>query len=56
MEAAFQAAVQFEASHAPGDAVANWKKFRARAPSQTLDERAKRRITELTLGGMKEFP
>ena len=56
MDAAFEAAVQFEAEHGPADAVANWKKFRARGPSPALDERAKRRITELTLGGMKTFP
>ena len=56
MEAAFQAAVQFEGGHSPAEAAGNWKKFRARGPSHDWDERAKRRITELTLGGMKEFP
>ena len=56
MQSAFAAAQAFEADHDAAAAVANWKQFRARGPSHELDEQAKRRITELTLGGMESFP
>ena len=56
MRSAFDAALAYEEKHPGSAALANWKRFRARGPSQELDERAKRRITELTLGGMKAFP
>ena len=56
MQSAFDAALAYEKEHPGSAAIANWKRFRARGPSQELDERAKRRITELTLGGMKAFP
>ena len=56
MQSAFDAALAYEQEHPGEAAIANWKRFRGRAPSQELDERAKRRITELTLGGMKSFP
>ncbi len=56
MEQAFEAAVRFESTNPGPEAIANWKRFRARSPSHELDERAKRRITELTLGGMESFP
>ncbi len=56
MQSAFDAALAYEQNNPGSAAIANWKRFRSRAPSQDLDERAKRRITELTLGGMKSFP
>ena len=56
MQRAFEAAQAFESEHDAAAAVANWKQFRARGPSHELDEQAKRRITELTLGGMESFP
>jgi serine/threonine-protein kinase len=56
MESAFAEAEAYEAGHPGGAAIANWKRFRSRGPSHDLDERAKRRITDLTLGGMKSFP
>jgi hypothetical protein len=56
MQTAFEAARAFESEHDAAASIANWKRFRARAPSRELDEQAKRRITELTLGGMQSFP
>ena len=56
MQTAFDAALAFESDHDPAASIANWKRFRARSPSRELDERAKRRITELMLGGMQSFP
>ncbi|HTO71422.1 MAG TPA: serine/threonine-protein kinase [Myxococcota bacterium] len=56
MQSAFDAAVAYEASHRPAEAVENWKRFRRRSPSHELDESAKRHITDLTLGGMQSFP
>ena len=56
MQRAFDAALEFERANPPPAAIANWKRFRARSPSGELDEQAKRRITDLTLGGMKTFP
>jgi hypothetical protein len=56
MQTAFEAARAFESDHDAAAAIANWKRFRARAPSRELDEQAKRRITELMLGGMQSFP
>jgi len=56
MQSAFDAALAYEQGHTPDESVANWKRFRQRSPSHDLDEKAKRRITDLTLGGMKSFP
>ncbi|HXZ86247.1 MAG TPA: serine/threonine-protein kinase, partial [Myxococcota bacterium] len=56
MQTAFEAALGYEKGHSAQQSVENWKRFRRRAPSHELDEKAKRRITELTLGGMREFP
>ena len=56
MQSAFDSALGYEKDHSPAQAVENWKKFRRRGPSHELDEKAKRRITELTLGGMPSFP
>jgi eukaryotic-like serine/threonine-protein kinase len=56
MQTAFDQALAYEGKHSSDEAVANWKRFRARHPSAELDDKAKRRITELTLGGMKSFP
>ena len=56
MKKAFAEAQEFERSHSSDEAVAHWKKFRSRGPSAALDDQAKRRITELTLGGMRSFP
>jgi hypothetical protein len=50
MQRAFDEALAFERSHDPAAAIANWKLFRSRSPSRELDEQAKRRITDLTLG------
>jgi eukaryotic-like serine/threonine-protein kinase len=52
MKRAFDAALEFEKSHPASAAIANWKEFRGRSPSQELDEQAKRRITALTLGNL----
>ena len=56
MQSAFDEALAYEQAHPGEPAIANWKRFRSRGPSQDFDERAKRRITDLTLGGMKSFP
>ncbi len=56
MQRAFDEAVAFERTHDAKAAVANWKRFRSRSPSADLDDRAKRRITELTLGGLRGYP
>ncbi len=56
MQRAFDAALAYEAAHDPKAAVSNWKLFRSRSPAREFDERAKRRITELTLGGLKGYP
>jgi len=55
MKRAFDAALDFEKSHDSSAAIVNWKRFRSRSPSHDLDERAKRRITDLTLGGLRGF-
>lgn len=52
MQRAFDAALEFERTHAKAEAIENWKEFRGRSPSRELDEKAKRRITELTLGSL----
>jgi serine/threonine-protein kinase len=52
MQRAFDAAVEFESAHGTDEAIAHWKEFRGRSPSRELDEKAKRRITELTLGSL----
>jgi serine/threonine-protein kinase len=52
MQRAFDAAFEFERTHAKAEAIENWKRFRGRSPSRELDEKAKRRITELTLGSL----
>jgi serine/threonine-protein kinase len=56
MQRAFDAALAFQQSHSSEESIARWKAFRARQPSRELDERAKRQITDLTLGGMRSFP
>jgi hypothetical protein len=56
MQSAFDTALDYEKGHSPAQAIENWKRFRRRGPSHDLDEKAKRRITELTLGGMPSFP
>jgi serine/threonine-protein kinase len=56
MQRAFDDALAFEGSHDPSAAIASWKRFRSRSPSRDLDEQAKRRITELTLRNLQEFP
>ncbi len=53
---AFDEALAYEGSHDASAAVANWKRFRSRSPSRDLDERAKRRITDLTLGSLRGYP
>ena len=56
MQRAFDDALAFERSHDPPAAIASWKRFRSRSPSRELDEQAKRRITELALRNLQEFP
>ena len=56
MQAGFDEALAYERSHEAKAAVANWKRFRSRSPSRELDERAKRRITDLTLGSLRGYP
>jgi serine/threonine-protein kinase len=56
MQRAFDEALAYESAHEPSAAIANWKRFRSRSPSRELDERAKRRITDLTLGNLRGYP
>ena len=56
MKSAFDEALAYERSHDAAAAAAHWKRFRSRSPSRDLDERAKRRITDLTLGSLRGFP
>jgi len=55
MQRAFDDALAFERTHDAPAAIASWKRFRSRGPASGLDERAKRRITDLTLGGLREY-
>jgi serine/threonine protein kinase len=56
MQRAFDEALAYESSHPATASIANWKRFRSRSPSHELDERAKRRITDLTLGNLRGYP
>jgi hypothetical protein len=52
MERAFQDAVEFEGAHDKPAAIANWDRFLKRQPSQALEQKARKRRTQLRLDSL----